>query len=95
MSRVMVKGDALNVLNGLTHGWDLSEIGGVLDAVRVMMRAFEVVSWKHVKKRLNIVVHRLARSALTRTQAMYCRENGPEWLHELVDVNRLSEGGLC
>ncbi|KAL6178031.1 hypothetical protein ACLB2K_049551 [Fragaria x ananassa] len=88
MPRVMVKGDALNVLNGLnTHGWDLSEIGGVLDAVGVLMREFEVVSWKHVKKRLNIVVHRLARSALTRTQAMYCRKNGPQWLHELVDVN--------
>ncbi|PRQ45315.1 putative ribonuclease H-like domain-containing protein [Rosa chinensis] len=85
---VRVYGDALNVLNGLnasSSGWDLSAIGGVLDAVRLLMREFEMISWKHVKKRSNLVAHKLARSALSLVQAMFCKDVGPPWLHDLID----------
>ncbi|XP_062005812.1 uncharacterized protein LOC133722992 [Rosa rugosa] len=84
---VRVYGDALNVLNGLNaSGWDLSAIGGVLDAVRLLMREFDIISWKHVKKRSNLVAHKLARSALSLVQAMFCKDVGPPWLHDLIDA---------
>lgn len=38
VTRVMVKGDALNKNSLGVHGWDFSEIGGVVDAVRITMR---------------------------------------------------------
>ncbi|PRQ57228.1 putative ribonuclease H-like domain-containing protein [Rosa chinensis] len=87
LRNVAVYGDALNVLNGLNvSGWDLSDIGGVLDAVRLMMREFDMVSWKNVKKRSNLVAHKLARSALSLVQAMFCKDEGPPWLHDLIDA---------
>ncbi|XP_062018172.1 uncharacterized protein LOC133734535 [Rosa rugosa] len=85
---VVIKGDALNVLNGLkVDGWDLSEIGGVLDAVGLMMHEFELVSWKQVKKRFNAIAHHLARSALTLPQAWYCKEQGTLWIYDLIAEN--------
>nr|XP_011462069.1 PREDICTED: uncharacterized protein LOC105350822 [Fragaria vesca subsp. vesca] len=85
VSNVDIRGDALNVLNGLkTCGWDFSEIRGVLDAVRLIMTDFEIVSWRHVKKRFNAVAHELARKALSLAQGWFCKEQGPEWLLQLI-----------
>ncbi|KAL6124460.1 hypothetical protein ACLB2K_076972 [Fragaria x ananassa] len=76
---VDIRGDALNVLNGLnTRGWDFNEIGGVLDAVRLTTTEFEIVSWRHVKKRFNAVAHELARRALSLAEGWFCKEQGPE-----------------
>ncbi|XP_062007966.1 uncharacterized protein LOC133724996 [Rosa rugosa] len=42
LRRVKVFGDALNVLNGLTvPSWDLSDIGGILDAIRLIKLFFD------------------------------------------------------
>ncbi|KAL6125577.1 hypothetical protein ACLB2K_073633 [Fragaria x ananassa] len=82
---VDIRGDALNVLNGLnTRGWDFSEIGGVLDAVRLTMTEFEIVSWRHVKKRFNAVAHELARRALSLVEGWFSKKQGPEWLIQLI-----------
>ncbi|KAL6221367.1 hypothetical protein ACLB2K_009118 [Fragaria x ananassa] len=60
ITNVDIRGDALNVLNGLkTRGWDFNEIRGVLDAVKLIMTEFEIVSWRCVKKRFNAVTHGL------------------------------------
>ncbi|KAL6226180.1 hypothetical protein ACLB2K_000143 [Fragaria x ananassa] len=60
ITNVDIRGDALNVLNGLkTRGWDFNEIRGVLDAVKLIMTEFEIVSWRCVKKRFNTVTHGL------------------------------------
>ncbi|KAL6130570.1 hypothetical protein ACLB2K_068949 [Fragaria x ananassa] len=88
VERLMIKGDALNVLNGLkVHSWDLSEIGGILDAIRLLMSEFDWISWKHVKKRRNSIAHSLARSALSLSQTWFCKEDGPPWLHDVIAGN--------
>lgn len=52
LSNVNIEGDALNVLNSLKMDLlDLSEIGEVLDEIRLMLYDFILVSWKHVWKR--------------------------------------------
>lgn len=61
LSKVETEGDAFNVLNSLKMDLlDLSEIGGLLDGIRLMLPDFTIVSWKHVRKRGNQVVHGLA-----------------------------------
>ncbi|KAL6123067.1 hypothetical protein ACLB2K_075590 [Fragaria x ananassa] len=88
VERLMIKGDALNVLNGLkVHSGDLSEIGGILDAIRLLMSEFDWISWKHVKKRRNSIAHSLARSALSLSQTWFCKEDGPPWLHDVIAGN--------
>ncbi|KAL6183871.1 hypothetical protein ACLB2K_045281 [Fragaria x ananassa] len=67
-----------------TEALALCEIGGVLDAVRLIMTDFEIVSWRHVKKRFNVVAHELARRALSLTEGWLCKEQGPEWLFQLI-----------
>lgn len=56
-----------------------------MEEVKQVMRVFEMVSWKHVRKKCNIVAQKLARSALKLNENMYCQEVGPPWLHNLVE----------
>ncbi|KAL6135993.1 hypothetical protein ACLB2K_061295 [Fragaria x ananassa] len=67
ITNVDIRGDALNVLNGLkTRGWDFR------------------VSWRHVKKCFNAVAHELARRALSLVEGWFCKEQGHEWLLQLI-----------
>ncbi|PRQ37402.1 putative ribonuclease H-like domain, reverse transcriptase zinc-binding domain-containing protein [Rosa chinensis] len=82
-----VEGDALCIINSLSQTEnDLTEIGAVLEGVRLLLQEFEFVNWKHVRKKANQVAHELARSALKSVQSMFCRERGPPWLSELVEA---------
>lgn len=86
VSKIEIEGDALTVLQALdATGVDLSEIGVVIEEVKLVMLDFEMVSWKHVKKKGNIVAHRLDRSALQIKESMFCQEVGPSWIHDLVE----------
>ncbi|KAL6134281.1 hypothetical protein ACLB2K_066513 [Fragaria x ananassa] len=68
----------VNVIHAIGQsGLDLSDIGGVMDAVRSLKSKFEWISWKHVRKRKNQIAHTLARRALKMNQALFCFDSGP------------------
>lgn len=50
VSKIEIEGDALStVIKALdATGVDLSEIGAVIEEVKLVMLDFEMVSWKHV-----------------------------------------------
>ncbi|KAL6192120.1 hypothetical protein ACLB2K_038507 [Fragaria x ananassa] len=75
---------ALSIPLPLSLNPKATEIGGVLDAVRLTMTEFEIVSWRHMKKRFNAVAHELARRALSLAEGWFCKEQGPEWLIQLI-----------
>ncbi|XP_061993432.1 uncharacterized protein LOC133711306 [Rosa rugosa] len=53
-TRVEIEGDVLNVLKALdSNGFDLSEIGAVIEGVKHVMVEMEMVKWKHVRKKYN------------------------------------------
>ncbi|KAL6189078.1 hypothetical protein ACLB2K_040468 [Fragaria x ananassa] len=61
VTKLAIAGDAVNVINAIGRNvLDLSDIGGIMDAVRRMKAEFEWVSWKHVRKRQNGIAHTLA-----------------------------------
>ncbi|KAL6131967.1 hypothetical protein ACLB2K_070339 [Fragaria x ananassa] len=73
VTTVVVKGNALSVLNAL-HSWlGLEQNWERFGCSLVTKREFKIFSWKHVNKRLNTVAHKLTRSALAMPQAMYIR----------------------
>ncbi|KAL6176931.1 hypothetical protein ACLB2K_053563 [Fragaria x ananassa] len=85
VTKLAIAGDAVNVINAIGRNvLDLSDIGGIMDAVRWMKAEFEWVSWKHVRKRQNGIAHTLARHALKMVQSMFCYDSGPPWLHEVI-----------
>lgn len=85
VTKLAIAGDAVNVINAIGRNvLDLSDIGGIMDAVRRMKAEFEWVSWKHVRKRQNGIAHTLARHALKMVQSMFCYDSGPPWLHEVI-----------
>ncbi|KAL6192083.1 hypothetical protein ACLB2K_038470 [Fragaria x ananassa] len=68
----------LNVIHAIGQsGLDLSDIGGVMDAVRSLKSEFEWISWKHVRKHKNQIAHTLARRALKMDQNLLCFDSGP------------------
>ncbi|KAL6129644.1 hypothetical protein ACLB2K_072993 [Fragaria x ananassa] len=70
VSKLTIVGDAVNVIHIIGQsGLDLSDIGGVMDAVCSLKSEFEWISWKHIRKRKNQIVHTLARRALKMDQA--------------------------
>lgn len=86
LSKIEIEGDALNVLKALyASGVDLSEIGAIIEEVKLVILDFDMVSWKHVKNKCTIVAHRLARSALRINDNMFCQEVGPPWLDDVVE----------
>ncbi|KAL6186103.1 hypothetical protein ACLB2K_042225 [Fragaria x ananassa] len=85
VSKLTIVGDAINVIHAIGQsGLDLSDIGGVMDAVRSLKSEFEWISWKHVRKRKNQIAHTLARRALKMDQALLCFDSWPPWLQELI-----------
>ncbi|KAL6219400.1 hypothetical protein ACLB2K_007159 [Fragaria x ananassa] len=85
VTKLAIAGDAVNVINAIGRNvLDLSDIGGIMDAVRRMKAEFEWVSWKHVRKRQNGIAHTLAQHALKMVQSMFCYDSGPPWLHEVI-----------
>ncbi|KAK9950087.1 hypothetical protein M0R45_005590 [Rubus argutus] len=73
--QIDIEGDALNILNSLKLDvlyMDLSDIGGGIDEVRLVLPTFTMVSWKHVRKRDNRSSRPwTAGSALPLVQSMY------------------------
>ncbi|KAL6133695.1 hypothetical protein ACLB2K_065929 [Fragaria x ananassa] len=75
----------VNVIHAIGQsGLDLSDIGGVVDAVRNLKSEFEWILRKHVRKRKNQIAHTLARRALKMDQALFCFDSRPPWLQELI-----------
>ncbi|KAL6202879.1 hypothetical protein ACLB2K_026583 [Fragaria x ananassa] len=85
VSKLIIVGDAVNVIHAIGQsGLDLSNIGGVMDAVHSLKSEFEWISWKHVRKRKNQIAHTLARRALKMDQSLFCFDYEPSWLQELI-----------
>ncbi|KAL6176764.1 hypothetical protein ACLB2K_053397 [Fragaria x ananassa] len=85
VSKLTIVEDAVNVIHVIGQSdLDLSDIRGVIDAVRSLKSEFEWISWKHVRKRKNQITHTLARRALKMDQALLCFDSGPPWLQELI-----------
>ncbi|KAL6195493.1 hypothetical protein ACLB2K_031112 [Fragaria x ananassa] len=74
----IIMSGSVNVIHVIGQsGLDLSDIGGVMDAVCSLKSEFEWISWKHVRKRKNQIAHTLARRALKMDQALLCFDSGP------------------
>nr|XP_011465330.1 PREDICTED: uncharacterized protein LOC105351724 [Fragaria vesca subsp. vesca] len=85
VTKLAIAGDAVNVINAIGRNvLDLSDIGEIMDAVRMMNAELEWVSWKHVRKRQNRIAHTLARHALKMVQSMFCYDSGPHGFMKLL-----------
>ncbi|KAL6191245.1 hypothetical protein ACLB2K_037636 [Fragaria x ananassa] len=69
----IIMSGSVNVIHAIGQSdLDLSDIGGVMDAVRSLKSEFEWISWKHVRKHKNQITHTLAIRALKMDQALLC-----------------------
>ncbi|XVF24760.1 hypothetical protein REPUB_Repub13aG0155000 [Reevesia pubescens] len=83
---VIFEGDALKVINLLNSPMDdLSHIGNLIIDGRMKMKAFRAAEIKHIKRDANFDADLLAKYALVNKSNMYCMEECPSFIEELVN----------
>ena len=83
--RVMMEGDALNIVNRIIRTTpNLSNIGLLVEEARTLMRRFQLCSTQCDRREANIVPHTLAQIALSLDNDLYWVDECPESVMALI-----------
>ncbi|KAK8650326.1 hypothetical protein V6N13_139971 [Hibiscus sabdariffa] len=87
--KVIIEGDALNVINKLNnHVEDRPDIGAIVKNIQDVRKQFQNISFVHVSRRCNRVAHTLVKDYGTSTTQMVWIEEVPIYVEEAAEDDR-------
>ncbi|XWS41333.1 hypothetical protein CRYUN_Cryun17cG0072600 [Craigia yunnanensis] len=84
-TRVLVEGDALNIVSRINQVTpDLFSIGHLVEVAKFLMRGFQLCKMQYARREANNVAHALAKATLNFGEDLYWVDKCPDSVMALV-----------